>query len=442
MNAWMTFPHTPFRIRFYAAVAFLGVATATVARADDCATPVAGSDGVYVRSGPGTQNSKLGVLESGQTIPVKGEVPNWRKVDFIGQAAFVSKRWTKLVSCGLPIPPPTSKYELHAIDVGTGLSILVRGPDFTLLYDAGSNDDMARDSGNRVVSYLATVTPSITKIDHVILSHPHRDHVELLPDVLKKYTVGSVWNSGATTDICGYRHFLQQIAAHGSIVYHTASQGAGAEPISLLQELCYKKTEPAQNITLQHGSQIQQHQVVSLGAAATMTFLYANGETQSNLNENSLVVRLDLSGYRILFMGDAQGGERASPSTPPSSSYIEGALLDCCSADLKADVMIVGHHGSKTSSRVALLDAVQPKYFIVSSGPAKYGHVTLPDQEIIDELSQRGAVLRTDLDDVACKTSDAKVGPDSDGKAGGCDNVLITLPVGGKISAEYRRLAD
>jgi len=70
---------------------------------------------------------------------------------------------------------------MHVIDVGTGLSVFVRGPDFALLYDAGSNDDIALGNSNRTMAYLNTLQPPIQKIDYVILSHPHRDHVALLP---------------------------------------------------------------------------------------------------------------------------------------------------------------------------------------------------------------------------------------------------------------------
>jgi beta-lactamase superfamily II metal-dependent hydrolase len=89
--------------------------------------------------------------------------------------------------------------------------------------------------------------------------------------------------------------------------------------------------------------------------------------------------RLDLGTTRVLFMGDAQAGGRADPSTAPDPGSIEGALLSCCASELAAQVMVVGHHGSKTSSRKAFLDAVGACTFIVSSGPKKYGPVTRPD---------------------------------------------------------------
>jgi competence protein ComEC len=62
---------------------------------------------------------------------------------------------------------------------------------------------------------------------------------------------------------------------------------------------------------------------------------------------------------------------------------------------------VVGHHGSKTSSRQAFLNAVGASTFIVSAGPTKYGTVVLPDQEVIDELTPRGQVFRTDVNDAA-----------------------------------------
>ena len=110
-----------------------------------------------------------------------------------------------------------------------------------------------------------------------------------------------------------------------------------------------------------------------------MTILHADGADHPSPNDNSLVVRLDLGSTRVLLMGDSEAGGRQIPSVAPTPDSVEGQLLACCVADLAARVMVVGHHGSKTSSRRALLDAVSASYFIVSSGPLKYGSVTLPD---------------------------------------------------------------
>ena len=63
----------------------------------------------------------------------------------------------------------------------------------------------------------------------------------------------------------------------------------------------------------------------------------------------------------------------------------------------------------------------------MSSGPTKYGTVTLPDKEVITELASRGQVFRTDQDDQACAQNPAKIGPDANGKPGGCDNIRVVI---------------
>ena len=126
-------------------------------------------------------------------------------------------------------------------------------------------------------------------------------------------------------------------------------------------------------------------------------------------------------------MGDAEAGGRKAPSVPPSAGSIEQVLLTCCSSELAAQVMIAGHHGSLTSSRRALLDAVGASVFVVSSGPTKYGSVVLPDADIVSELQSRGQVFRTDTNDAACAINPSKIGPDNDGHAGGCDNIRLVI---------------
>lgn len=154
------------------------------------------------------------------------------------------------------------------------------------------------------------------------------------------------------------------------------------------------------------------------------------------------MLRLDLGGTRVLFMGDAEAGGRQPPGVAPSQQSIEGILLACCRADLAADVLIVGHHGSMTSSRRAFLDAVRPTFAVVSSGPVQYGSVVLPDAPIITELTGRAQVFRTDGNDQACGQNSAKIGPDADGRPGGCDNVRIVIAATGPPRLEIWRGAD
>jgi competence protein ComEC len=389
---------------------------------------------VMFRAEPNTRSAILGRFLPDEQAPVIAEVSGWYQVRMAtGEAAFVSKRWTRLVACQIPItagaPPPA--FEIHVIDVGTGLSVFVRGQDFALLFDAGSNDDLAKGSKNRVLAYLRHAAPQLTRIDHVLLSHPHQDHVQLFADVFEAYDIGQAWNSGAYNEICSYRLFLEAIASEANLIYHSATFDHEDEVV----ELPARCQQPASELVLHHGPRIGTDPIV-LGEQAAMVFLHADGETHPDLNDNSLVVRLDLGGQHVLLVGDAGGGSRQDPSASPSDDSIEGQLLACCASQLRADVLVVGHHGSKTSSRTAFLDAIQASDYLVSSGPKKYSGTMLPDREVIDELARRGKVWRTDLNDDTCATATDKIGEQDDGRPGGCNNIVVHLEAG-TIQAHY-----
>ncbi len=313
-------------------------------------------------------------------------------------------------------PTESPPFALTMLDVGTGLSILVRGEDFTLLYDAGSNDDRRTGQGDRAVAYLeALLGPSGPRscaaregandepertIDHVMLSHPHRDHVSFLPDVLGCFAVKNAWDSGRDSDTDAYAAFLDAARREPGLVLHSG-RGSGS-------------TAP-----------VREGDRIALGRAATATILSIRPDAK-DVNDASIVVRLDLGRRSVLLTGDATGGERRDPPAPPQRGSVEADLLARHRGELRVDVLQVGHHGSKTSSRAAFLDAVSPTIALVSSGPMPYGHVVLPDEEIVRALASRGArVLRTDVDDEACRSAPEKVGPDADGAPGGCSAITL-----------------
>jgi hypothetical protein len=250
--------------------------------------------------------------------------------------------------------------------------------------------------------------------------------VELLPDLFAAYKVREVWDSGRVNDICGYRAFIEAIRDDPGVRYHNALHDFGTRGYSFGATTCYGQAVAAETVELPLDSRITTTPI-TLGQGASMTILHADGSPYPNVNDNSLVVRLDLGTTSVLLMGDAEDGGRADPSVAPTISSVEGSLLACCAAELAAEVLVVGHHGSETSSRDAFLNAVGASIFIVSAGPMKYGTVTLPDQVIVTNLESRGQVFRTDADDVACKANPAKIGPDADGRAGGCDNIRVVV---------------
>jgi beta-lactamase superfamily II metal-dependent hydrolase len=340
-------------------------------------------------------------------------------------------------------PPAVGTFRIHAIDVGTGLSIFVEGHDFTLLYDAGSNDDTARGGANRVVAYIREVRPDVIVIDHLILSHPHQDHSELMPDILTAFQVRNVWDSGSVNNICSYRALLANVRDEAGVTYHNALGGPGTHSVTFpAKSSCYGQSAPSITVDVPRGSQISSTPL-SIGTNAQMTILHADGTRTSSYNEATVVVRLDLGSRRLLLAGDAEGGGRRPPTDPPRANTVEADLIECCAAaGLRADILVVGHHGSKTSSRTAFLDAIGATQFIVSSGLTRYSGVKLPDQEVLTELGTRGTIWRTDLNDDTCGQNPAKIGPDNDGRPGGCDNILIELDATGQIAPAYNHISD
>lgn len=399
---------------------------------------------VVVRANPTTAARALAALRPGQSLPLIGQVPGWYRVDLgEGRTGYVSKAWTRetpegprLVAEGLRQSGAGDVYRIHVVDVGTGLAVFLRGPDFTLVYDAGSNDDKALSGQDRFLAYLRLTNPDLKVIDHLILSHAHQDHVLMIPDVMRAYQIRNVWDSGRMFETCAYRSFLEAVADEPGVLYHEV-EGAPGDRRVQLPNGC---SRPSSTITLHRGEAITEAPV-PLGARASITFLHRDTAPHADPNENSLVARLDLGPVRILLPGDAEGGERRDPSTAPDPGSVEAKLLACCRELLRADVEIVGHHGSKTSSRTAFIDAIGAKIFVISSGPLTYSGTRLPDAEIVEELEARGQLWRTDVEDQACSSNPAKVGPDADGRAGGCDNILLTI-TGREIFVADLHLSD
>lgn len=324
-------------------------------------------------------------------------------------------------------PPPPGTYRVHLIDVGTGLAILVQGHDFNLLYDGGTND--AGEKPLRVVSYLgeaigpsgdslcvpkyAHVPAQRLRLDHVVLSHPHADHGSALDLVVHCYDVANVWDSGRVNDAVFYRDFLTAVGSSLTAQYHTATS------VPESRTTVVKGTE----IKIPNWTMFREEDVVELGEGARFEILHAEGKRLADANQNSVVIAVTLGKTRLLLVGDAESGERKDPSYPAGD--VEAFLVERHASRIRADILQVGHHGSKTSSRHAFLSAVKPKLALVSTGPRMYGRVRLPDPEVIEALGHIGAtILRTDVHDGACPVT-KRIGGDSG--PGGCDSYIITI---------------
>jgi competence protein ComEC len=349
------------------------------------------------------------------TVPTAPTEPKitWKKVESIDDVPRT--------------PPEAGTYRVHMIDVGTGLAILVQGHDWNLLYDGGTNDPAEKPL--RVVSYLATVlgpsgddlcvgknenAPTTrVKLDHVVLSHPHLDHGSALDLVVHCFDVANVWDSGRINDAVFYRDFLESVGRSRTVIYHTAADVPTDHVVGV------KGTE----IKIGRWERFSEGDTITLGDGATFTILHADAKQKSDPNQNSVVLAVVLGGARLLLVGDAESGAREDPSEAVGD--VEQFLIEQHAAQIKADILQVGHHGSLTSSRHGFLDVVKPKLALVSAGPKKYGKVTLPDAAVLQELQRMGAeVLRTDEHDAACPMS-KRIGGDSG--PGGCDTYVITI---------------
>ena len=240
---------------------------------------------------------------------------------------------------------------VNYIDVGQGDSIFVQLPNNeTMLIDAGE----AYKSEN-VINYLNNL--GIKKIDYVVGTHPHTDHIGGLESVVNTFDIGSIYMPKAISTSKTYEDLLTAISNKGLKV-KTAKSG-----VVVLDE---------NNLKLE--------------------FIAPNSDNYSELNNYSAVLKLTYLDNTFLFMGDAE-------------TLSENEIT----SDVDADVIKVGHHGSDSSSGIEFVKKVSPEYAIVMVGEGNsYNH---PYQSIIDRYQSVGAkVLRTDLDgNIVCDSDGSTV---------------------------------
>lgn len=234
-------------------------------------------------------------------------------------------------------PGGSDAFEIHYLDVGEGLSVLVESGEATLLYDGGDSS-----ASSFVVSYLQK--QGITHLDYVIASHYDSDHLNGLIGALHAFTVDTVLGPDYEHDSRTYDSFLQAVSNAGLSVTHPAV-----------------------------GS------VYTLGDA-DFTIL-APQEIVQEPNNNSIAIRIVNGSNSFLLTGDAQ--------TESEEAMCHLAL------SLKSDVICPGHHGSYNATSELFLDCTQPEYAVISCGADNdYGH---PHQETLRRLADhKVTVFRTD----------------------------------------------
>lgn len=270
---------------------------------------------------------------------------------------------------------------VNYIDVGQGDSIFIQLPNNeSMLIDAGE----AFEADN-VINYLNNL--GIKKIDYVVGTHPHTDHIGGLEEVINTFDIGSIYMPRASSTSKTYEDLLTAISNKGLKV-KTAKSG-----VVVLDD---------NNLKLE--------------------FIAPNSDNYSELNNYSAVLKLTYLDNTFLFMGDAE-------------TLSENEIT----SNVDADVIKVGHHGSDSSSSLEFVKKVSPEYAIIMVGEGNsYNH---PYQSIIDRYESVGAkVLRTDLDgnivcdsdgvDVTCKgDKDSSSDSSSNAAASNINLVSLTSPI-------------
>ena len=239
-----------------------------------------------------------------------------------------------------------SKLEIYFFDVGQADSILIKEKDYTMLIDGGNQSD-----GENLVKYLQEEL-NVNDIDILVGTHPHEDHIGGLPNVISSLSIGKIYLPNATTTTKIFEKLLDAIA-----------------------DKEYKITVPKVD------------EEISIN---NMNFkVIYTGTDESDLNNTSIVLKLEYGKTSYLFTGDA-------------TDKTEEKIID---KDIEADVLKIGHHGSSYSSTESFLNKVKPKYAIIQVGnDNKYDH---PTKTTLDKLNERNIkIYRTDENGTIKLTSD------------------------------------
>lgn len=228
--------------------------------------------------------------------------------------------------------------DVHVLDVGQGLSVLIESQGHYMLYDGGDSD-----KSSFVVSYLKQ--EGVSKLDYIVASHYDADHLNGIIGALNTFSTSNVWGPDYTTNTKVFKSFKSAVSAKGLTC-----------------------VQPA--IGSSH----------SLGDAEIQV-LAPVGSDYSSANNYSIVIRVQDKDTSFLITGDA---ESASEEEMVSSGL-----------SLESDVYVMGHHGSGSSTSWNLLQNTVPEYAVLSCGTGNsYGH---PHIESLEKLQAMDVQLfRTD----------------------------------------------
>ncbi|MBU1036724.1 MBL fold metallo-hydrolase [Patescibacteria group bacterium] len=254
--------------------------------------------------------------------------------------------------------------QVYFFDIGQGDGMLIRTPSHhNIIIDGGPDNTFITKLGQTLPFYDKT-------IDLMILTHPHDDHLFGLVEVLKRYKVKQILATGVEHSSNAYFTWLELIKEK-DIPFKIALSG---------QQFIFKKDCSGKY-------NCQSNEVIM---EVIYPFEDLSSQEADNLNETSVVTQLRYEQIKILFTGDLEkGGEEKI------LDYLN-SREEKADFNLRSQVLKVGHHGSKTSSILPFLKAIDPQYAIIQVGQDnKFNH---PFLEVLKNLERLGAeIYRNDL---------------------------------------------
>lgn len=245
--------------------------------------------------------------------------------------------------------PIKGELEIHFLDVGQADCTLVKCDGYTMLIDTGLDDQ-----GTKIQNYLQK--QGIDRLDYLVLTHPDADHIGSADVVMTKFEIGTIFMSNFEKETKTYKNLFKLIEENQ---IHYLSPAVG--------------------------------NVYALGSASFQ--ILAPNREYDDPNDASIALLITHGENTFLFTGDA---EKAS-----EEDMLNNGL------SLAADVFHAGHHGSKTSNTQEFIDAVMPRYAVISCGiDNSYG---LPDAEVLNRFREKEMmVYRTDEQGTIVATSNGE----------------------------------
>lgn len=246
------------------------------------------------------------------------------------------------------------RLRISVLDVGQADAILLQDGKRNIMVDVGNDvKDKVGDSGGRQALIKALDKARVNRIKTVFVTHHHRDHMGNIMYVRGKYGVSNIYDSGYVNN--GYKASVALNSDLRAGRYNGQALKAGDK------------------ITIDKNYYIE---VLAPGD-------FLSKKDLKNMNNTSLVLMLHYGSFKMLLTGDAE-------------APVEDALQQKYGTELQADVLKVGHHGSKTSSYWPFISKVKPKYALISCGDFSiYKH---PNKNVVGSLTHLGAKVLTTHD--------------------------------------------